>query len=354
VVVSDPYLSRRANLPGLRPPAAPYLAAVQADFARDYSGRSCLTPACVGRAVVSPVALGVASEPVLALTVGAAELLSTGPAPLRYDWPAPGHHRFPDLTGIGLAPVHGGVAPYLFALLPWAFAAAALVTDPGDPGLRLLPYYTDIAAAMLFTQVLWPLLLVGTAFAGAIRDTPRRRGLRLAAAAVVLVPLAVSAAGPVTRGMTSSRILDGPSRADLGALDRLEARVVPDGEGYLVSSRPPEAGGERWITPTDDALLFYLHARRPTLFLYFLDRTAAYGAAGLETTCAALQGGAGDDLVQRHRARWAIAAGTPGQAVPTVGRRSFCGRRLSEWFPAMRAAGSDGRMTIVELWPDPR
>ena len=89
--------------------------------------------------------------------------------------------------------------------------------------------------------------------------------------------------------MEWNRILDGPSRADLDALDRLEARVSSRGDAYLVAGRPPDAGGERWITPADDALLFYLYARRPTLFLYFLDHTARYGAAGLETTCAALQ-----------------------------------------------------------------
>jgi len=43
-----------------------------------------------------------------------------------------------------------------------------------------------------------------------------------------------------------------------------------------------------------------------------------------------------------------------GDAVPRVGRRVFCGRTLREWFPAMRAAGTDGRLTIVELWTDPR
>ncbi len=384
VLASDPYLSRRANLPGLRPPPAPYLAAVQADFARAYTGRSCVTPACIGRALVSPTALAVASEPLLALTAGASELLSTRPAPLRYDRPAPGRHRFPDLTGIGLAPVHGVAAPYVFAMLPWLFAAAALatrhrrllaaagaiaaaiaidagirgvlraVTDQDDPGLRLLPYYTDVAAAILFTQVLWPLLLVATAFIGAARDTPRRRSLRLATAAVVLVPLAVTAAGPVTRGMPFRRILDEPSRADLASVDRLEARLMPDGDAYLVSARLPDSGGERWLTPTDEALLFYLHARRPTLFLYFLDHTARYGAAGLETTCAALQGSGGEDLVRRHRARWALAVAMAGDAVPTVGRRVFCGRTLREWFPAMRAAGTDGRLTIVELWTDPR
>jgi hypothetical protein len=384
VVASDPYLSRRANLPGLRPPAAPYLAAVQADFARAYTGRSCLTPACVGRALVSPVAFAVAREPMLALTQGTVELLFTPPAPLRYDRPAPGQHRFPDLTGIGLAPVHGLAAPYVFALLPWLFLAAILVTrnrrllaaiggvaaaigidagirgvlraltDPGDPGLRLLPYYTDTAAAVLFTQVLWPLLLVGTTFTGAGRDSMRRRWLRLVAAAAVLVPLAVSAAGPVTRGMPWRSIHDGPSNADLEALARLEARVVPDGDSYLVAGRLSASSGERWIIPSDDAMLFYLHARRPTLFLYFLDHTARYGPAGLETTCAALQAGAGDTVVGRHRARWALAAASAGDAVPAVGRRVFCGRTLREWFPAMRAAGSDGRLTIVELWADPR
>ena len=169
------------------------------------------------------------------------------------------------------------------------------------------------------------------------------------------MPLAASAAGPVTRGMAWSRILDGPSAADLDALDRLEARVVPDGDAYLVAGRPPDAGGERWITPSDDALLFYLYARRPTLFLYFLDHTARYGPAGLETTCAALQAGAGDDAAADAIAR----AGRWRQPRPIrPSRRSagarFCGRTLREWFPAMRAAASDGRLTIVELWADPR
>jgi len=384
VVASDPYLSRRANLPGLRPPPAPYLAAVQADFARAYTGRSCLTAACVGRALVSPVALAVAREPVLALTAGAAELPFTGPAPLRYDHPAPGRHRFPDLTGIGLAPIHGNVAPYLFALVPALFlvtlvatrhrrllaAVAAIATavaldacirgvlralvDPGDPGLRLLPYYTDIAAAILFTQLLWPFLIVGIVFAGAAGDTTRRRWLRLAVAVVVLLPLAASAAGSVRRGMVWTRILDGPTRADIGALERLEARLVPEGDSYLVASHSPESGGERWIAPTDDALLFYLYTRRPTTFLYFLDHSARDGLQGLEATCAAFQGRGGDGLVRQRRARWALAPVTAGEAIATVGRRVFCGRTLSEWFPAMRVAGREGRLTIVELWPDPR
>ena len=227
------------------------------------------------------------------------------------------------------------------------------LVDPANPGLRLLPYYTDTAAAMLFTQVLWPLLLVGAAFTGAALDTTRRRWLRLAAAAALLLPLAASAAGPVGRGMAWSRILDGPSAADLAALEnRLEARVVPEGDAYLVAGRPPESGGERWITPADDALLFYLYAHRPTLFLYFLDHTARYGPAGLETTCAALQAGAGDTLLRTLRVRWALAAASAAQAVQTVGRRGLCGRTLREWFPAMRAAGSDGRLTIVEFWAD--
>jgi hypothetical protein len=226
--------------------------------------------------------------------------------------------------------------------------------DPADPGLRLLPYYVDIAAAVLFTQVLWTLLLAGAIFTGAAQDTTRRRSLRVGVAAIVLAALAISAAGPVRSGMTSSRVLDAPSRADLASLDRLERRVVPEGESFLVASRAPLPGGERWIVPADDAALFYLHARRPTLFLYFLDHTARYGAAGLEATCEALAAGVADTPITRHRARWALAVGSASQAVPAVRRRQFCGRRLGEWYPAMRAAGSDGRLTIVELRPDPR
>jgi hypothetical protein len=384
VVASDPYLGRRASLPGLRPPAATYLAALQADFARAFTGRSCLSPGCAIQGLASPVTLAVAREPLLAVTRGAAELLFMAPAPLRYDQAAHGRHRFPDLTGVGLAPVHGRVAPYVFALLPLAFIVAAMtarhrrllaalgavaaaialdagirgvlraLVDPADPGLRLLPYYADVAAAIAFTQILWPLLLVGVAFAGAPRDSARRRWLRLGAAAAVLVPLGVSAAGPVAHAMRWTRILDAPSRADLAALGRLERTVVPVGDAFLIASRVGAASGERWIAPADDAVLFYLHARRPALFLYFLDHSARHGSAGLEATCAALQSGAGDTPLAQHRARWAIAAGPPAQAVPTVGRRILCGRRLGEWFPAMRAAGSDGRLTIVELWTDPR
>jgi hypothetical protein len=93
--------------------------------------------------------------------------------------------------------------------------------------------------------------------------------------------------------------------------------------------------------------------RRPTLFLYFLDHTARQGAAGLEATCEALQAGAVDTPITRHRARWALAAGAPDVALTAVGRRLFCGRTLRDWFPAMRAAGSEGRLTIVELWASP-
>ena len=384
VVAADPYLARRAGVPGLRPPPAPYLQDLQADFSRDFTGRTCLTGACVARAAASVQARSHAAEPWAALTVGALELLRQPPAPLRYDKPAPGRHRFPDLTGVGLAPVHGRVAPYVFAVLPVLFLAAVLWTrhralgwaavslggaiaidgalrgllraliDPDDPTLRLLPYYADAASAVLFSQLLWPLLFVGAAWAGWSADTPRRRRLRLAAAFAILVPLAVSAAGPVVQGMAWARLFDVPSPADLAALDRLERRLVPAGETFLVAGREPAGSGERWIFPTDDAVVFYLHARRPTLFLYFLDHTARYGSAGLEATCAALQSGARATLLARHQARWAIAAGSPGQAVAAVGRRLFCGRRLGEWFPAMRAAGSDGRLTIVELWADPR
>jgi hypothetical protein len=378
VVVSDPYLSRRANVPGLRPAAAPYLEAVQADVLRGYVGRSCLTPSCVAQALVSPVAFSVAREPLLAVTVGALELISAPPAPLRYDHPAPGRHRFPDLTGAGLAPVHGRVTPYVFALWPAAVAAVVLlarqrwllgavaavalaiavdasmrgafraIIDPGEPVLRLLPYYADIAAAILFTQVLWPLLFVGAAFAGARRDTARGRWLRLGIAGALFALLAVSAAGPVAAGMVSGRPLEDPSRADLQALARLERAAVPEGDSFLVSSELGHPVGERWVLPTDDAVLLYLHARRPTLFLFGLDHTARYGPAGFERTCEALAAGTPSPLTW-HRARWAVAAGAPVDALATVGRRLFCGRRLREWFPAMRVAAGEGRLTLVEL-----
>ena len=219
---------------------------------------------CVAQAIVSPAALAVAVEPILALTRGALELFSGPPAPLRYDLPAPGRHRFPDLTGAGLAPVHGAVTPYLFALWPAAVGAIALLArhrrlltgvaavsmavlvdaalrglfrgliDPGEPVLRLLPYYADVAAAILFAQLLWPLLFVGAAFAGAGRDTPRVRWLRLGVAGALFAALAVSAAPSVAAGMVSGRPLEDPSRADLAALDRLDRREVPGTDSYLV------------------------------------------------------------------------------------------------------------------------
>ena len=385
VVASDPYLSRRANLPGLRPPPAPYLATVQADFARGFTGRSCLTAACAGRALVSPAALAVAGEPLLALTQGAAELLFTPPAPLRYDRPAPGRHRFPDLTGVGLAPVHGRAAPYVFALLPWLFVAATIATrhrrllaaagcDRGGdrrrrghprrvPGAGRSGRSRAAPAPVLHRHRRGDAVHAGAVAAAAGRCRVHRRcsSTRGGAAGCASPRRPRSScrwrrAPPdrwraAWRGAASST---GPRAADLDALDRLEARVVPDGDAYLVAGRPPDSGGERWITPADDALLFYLYARRPTLFLYFLDHTARYGPAGLETTCAALQAGAGDTLLRTHRVRWALAAASADQAVQTVGRRGLCGRTLREWFPAMRAAGSDGRLTIVELWADPR
>jgi hypothetical protein len=384
VIAADPYLARRAGVPGLRPAPAPYLQEIQADFGRNFTGRTCLTAPCVARAATSWQARAHAAEPWAALTIGALELFHLPPAPLRYDVPAPGRHRFPDLTGVGLAPVHGRAAPYVFASLPLLFVAAVLWTrhralgwaavslgaaiaidgslrgllraliDPDDPALRLLPYYVDISSAVLFSQLLWPLLLVGVVCAGWSADTARRRWLRLGAAFAILVPLAVSAAGPVAQNMAWGRPFAVPSRADVAALDRLERRIVPEGETFLVASRATTGFGERWMFPADDALFFYLHARRPTLFLYFLDHTARYGVAGLETTCAALQAGAGDTLLTRHRARWAIAAGPPPAAVRAVGQRMLCDRRFAEWFPAMRPAGSDGQLTIVELWPDPR
>jgi hypothetical protein len=380
VIAADPYLARRAGLPGLRPPPAPYLQNLQADFSRHFTGRTCLTAACLARAATSLQARAHAAEPWAALTIGALELVHRPPAPLRWDLPAPGRHRFPDLTGVGLAPVHGGAAPYMFAALTPLFVAVVLWTrhralgwaavtlggaiaidaalrgvlhalvDPGDPTLRLLPNYADVASAVVFTQLLWPLLLVGAACAGWSADTPRRRGLRLAVVFAILVPLGVSAAGPVAAGMIWGRPFDVPSRADLAALDRLERRFVPVGETFLVASRAPAESGERWIFPTDDAVFFYLHARRPTLFLYFLDHTARYGSAGLEATCAALQIGPGNTLLERHRARWAVWAGPTERAVEAVGQRMFCSRRLREWFPDMRPAGTDGRLTIVELW----
>jgi hypothetical protein len=384
VVAADPYLARRASLPGLRPPPAPYLQSLQADFYRRFTLRTCLSRECLVRAATSPQARAHAAEPWAALTIGALELLHQPPAPLRFDAPAPGRHRFPDLTGVGVAPVHGRAAPYVFAVLPlifigavsWtrhralAWAAVSLggavaidgalrgllraVVEPGDPALRLLPIYADVASAVFFSQLLWPLLFVGVACAGWSADTIGRRRLRLAAVFAILVPLGVSAASPVAEGMTWGRPFDVPSRADLAALDRLEQRFVPAGETFLVASQVPPDFGERWTFPTDDAVFFYLHARRPTLFLYFLDHTARYGPSGLETTCAALQSGARDTLLTRHRARWALWAGAPARAVQAVGQRLFCGRRLGAWFPAMRPAGTDGRLTLVELWPDPR
>ena len=387
VVASDPYLGRRANLPGARPDAAAYLAAVQADVLRGYTGRSCLTASCVAKAVVAPVALTVAREPVLAATWGALELLVRPPAPLRYDHPAPGQHRFPDLTGAGLAPVHGRAAPYLFALWPAALGAIVLCTrhrrlllavgalvlaiaidagvrgvlhalvDRGEPVLRLLPYYADVSTGVASTQALWPLLFVGAMFAGARRDTARRRRLRLAAAGGLLAMLAVSAAGPASAGMVWSRLLQDPSRADLAAVADLERRAMPDGDAFLVASQVEHPAGERWVMPVDDATLFYLHARRPTLFLYNLDHTGRYGPAGLESTCVELAAGGRGTLLTRHRARWALASGSPATALGIVGARLFCGRRFREWFPAMRIAARQGTVALVELWPssaDPR
>jgi hypothetical protein len=384
VVGADPYLARRADLPGLRPAPAPYLQALQADFNRNFTGRTCLTGECLRRAFTSPQTLTLAAEPWAALTLGAIELLHRPPSPLRFDQPPAGGHRFPDLTGVGLAPVHGRAAPYVFAALPWLFAAAAWVTrrrrlawaaagvaaaigleavlraivhgvvNPIDPALRLLPYYMDVASAVFFTQLLWPLLFVGTLFAGWAGDSGPRRAVRAGVAVVALVVLAASATGEVRRGMAWGRPYDVPSRADVGALARLEARVVPAGEAFLVATRHSEGNGERWIAPADEALLWYLHARRPTLFLYFLDHTARHGLAGLEATCAGLEAGARDTLLTRYHARWALSPARPDLALPEVGRRLFCGRRMAEWFPAMRVAGTEGRLTIVELWRDPR
>ena len=141
--------------------------------------------------------------------------------------------------------------------------------------------------------MLWPLLLVVTAFMGAALDTRRRRWLRLATAAASWCRWRRRR----RTGDAGHAVQPHPRRAiarGFRALDRLRRRI-PDGDAYLVSARPPDAGGERWITPADDALLFYLFARRPTLFLYFLDHTARYGPAGLETTCAALQAERAED-----------------------------------------------------------
>ena len=355
VVASDPYLSRRANLPGLRPPPAPYLAAVQADFARGLH-RPQLPDARVhrprprvpGRARRRPRAAarphrGGVRAPVHA--AGAAPLRpararpSPVPRPDRHRpraRPRPSPRRTCSRCCPGCSPLRRSRRAIAGCSPPPArsrrrspstrgsAACCRALTDPDDPGLRLLPYYTDTAAAILFTQVLWPLLLVATAFIGAGRDTPRRRWLRLAAAAAVLVPLAVTAAGPVARGMALRRILDEPSRADLDALDRLEARL--DARRRRLPRRgagrpiPAESAGSP--RPTTRSSSTCTHGDPPCSSISWITRPLRRGRARDHLRRAAGAARA-RTLVRRHRARWALAVATAGQAVPD-GRPPRC------------------------------
>ncbi|MEE2662566.1 MAG: hypothetical protein VX681_00490 [Myxococcota bacterium] len=354
----------------------PSLAHVEAEFDAGLAGETCWEPGCIASAVLRPAVLAALATPARVLVEGPVRAL-VAPAYDRFSEPLlRGPRLFPDLTGSGLAPLHGLARlatlplPLLLALVlwrsgawrsAWALALAGLLVaaslesavrealrtwvDPDDAALRLLPSYASRAAAVVFAQSFWPLLAAGLVFRV-------RSGRVLAGCGAVLVLVVASAQSELgERRAKLERWRSGPGAREVADLRALEAEHVPRGEHYLVSSHIAVSNRERWLVPIDFSSPLYVQAARPALFLYHLSSGARVAAAEFEATCRRIRPGEPTQLLAAHRARWvALLAPDEAAARRAFGTRRFCGRPLSQLFPDARLAGRRGRVALFRLW----
>lgn len=353
------------------------LARVEAEFDRGLAGETCRTPACILSAALQPGVWGAAAVPARVLVEGPVRAL-VQPGWSRFDAPwVRGPRAFPDLTGTGLAPLHGGLTRWLLVPVPlalawvlwrrrergggWALALAALLVaasldaavraalavwvDPDDAPLRLLPSYASRGAAVVFAQSFWP-LAVGGLVLGA-----RSRPAAALAAVALLAALSAAQFELAGRRGEVARWRGGPSAADVADLRALEAAHIPPGEHYLVTAHATDSNEERWLIPLDPSSPLYAQAGRPALFHYHLSSGARLTGADLEATCRALRPETPAPLLAAHRARWvALLARDEGAARITFIARRFCGRRYAVVFPEARFVERRGRVALFQLW----
>jgi len=355
----------------------PALARVEAEFDTGFGGQTCWSPRCILSAGLRLGSLASFATPARVVVEGPVRVF-VQPEYDRFRIPWVGGPRsFPDLTGSGVAPLHGLARwtalplPFWFAWVlwrsrerrhsGWTYALAALLlaasldaaaraalrawVHPDDAALRLLPDYATRAAAVAFAQSFWPLAVAGLVF-----GTRSVRGRAVAAAVLAIVFLtAQSELG--TRRAELERWRRGPDSRDIADLRALEAVHVPPGEHYLVSSHVTESNRERWIVPIDLSSSLYARAARPALFLYHLSSGARVTAADLEQTCRSVAPGRPSPLMAAYRARWVALILREGRA-PRValGARRFCKRPFDVLFPDAELAGVRGRVALFRLW----
>lgn len=355
----------------------PALARVEAEFDGGFAGATCWTPGCVASVGLEPGVWAAAAIPARVLVEGPWRAL-VEPAWDRFRVPlVRGARAFPDLTGTGLAPLHGAVARVLLVPVPlvlvwvgwrrrrslgaWTAALLAIVAaasldamgraavavwvDPDDAALRLLPSYAARGAAVLFAQAFWPLAVGGLVLMARAWPAVWCGGLSLLLALV-------AAQGELSeRRAEVARWRPGPDRADIANLRELEALYVPPGEHYLVSSHIADSNGERWLIPLDPSSPLYAQAGRPALFHYHLSSGALVTGADLEESCRVLRPAVPAPLLAAHRARWvAFLARDEGTARLAFGARRFCGRPYGVVFPDARFVARRGRVALFALW----
>lgn len=375
---------------GLIPAVDAATARVESEFDAEMRGASCLRPRCIAAAALRADTWVDAAMPVRVMIEGPLRALLEPALDLRRTIPiAIGPRTFPDPTGRGIGPIQGWVR-WLLIPVPlalwwrrrdraflWTAGAlvAAAVLDAAlrsvlralvhadDPALRLWPDYANRAAAIAFSQMLWPLLAAGavlgaTLFADGERSARERaepgRVLRLALVGLALaLALATADRDVRARQREVAHATRGPARAELAALRALEARSIPDGEAYLVSAQVVRSNRERWVVPTDASLPLYLQAARPSLFLYQLSLGARSAASDLGAMCEelALPTAQPPALLERARARWvALIASSRGDAERAFGARAYCGLPAERAFPAARLVDVEGRIALFRLF----
>jgi hypothetical protein len=402
IVATDPYTARAiaARTPLMTVDDA-HVIRREADYFQRYTGSSCLTPRCLVAAVSWKLTVAAAS-PLGNLLLGPVQLFTPDrrvdePTP-SFDQPTPytmfDGWTFPDLSGwpvdvetrgrlarmglTSLAPIRG-LAPWLLACVPltfvwvvrsrvlWRAAGAfvlacgieyavrvwlASIIDSRQAWLYLLPAYTYRASAMVFNQLIWPFLIVSIAFC-LVRRRGRFGRLVMPVFVLILGAMFVSAASST---VVLARSLQRPSRAvtraDLRDLRRLEQRLVPREESYLVASATVFSFDEKQLLATDDATPLYTQSNRPALFLFHLSYGSRYSASDHDRMCEAYNTtGAVLSEVRANRARWAAVRSSDATAArSSLAHRRLCGHGLLEMFPDATAAGTEGAVTLFRLW----
>lgn len=358
------------------------------EFYERLTGKTCLSLACIGAAASSASVWTALPFPVLAFVLGPIVQGLT-----RVGWTgwaaSPPLAWIPDITGFDhayagtLAPFHGtsfvvfSVAAPVFLLLAWrarAGGALALVAsvlilagidasfrvfmtrlvDSRDSFIRLIPFYDGQAAAVLFNQLLWTLVvswLAGLAWT--------RRGTGRVPATIASTILVAVLGGLAITSFRSMLALN-EGHASMAAswgrdliqdFRELEARVVPSGEAYLVDAVQQFNYDEKWLMHRDPAAHFYFQSDRPALFLEFLSHGAAYGPADLTRTCEELAAGRPPEVIRKHRARWMAVRSSPVRSADEeLALRWFCRRPIRQVFPSVTAVARRGEVTIYRLW----